>query len=153
MNKKVLIIGPGKLGTSLYRLLREQEISEPALCGRIPDHCLKSPHLNIENYYSKPNISLIKNHEIVFICTQDRQIKTVVEALTEFDLTNKFLFHTSGFYTSKLLVGLNSSIPGGSFHPVQSFPERFQNTDVWNDIYCTFEGDPAGLQIVQRTVF
>jgi predicted short-subunit dehydrogenase-like oxidoreductase (DUF2520 family) len=150
MNKNVLIIGPGKLGTSLYRFLREKRSLEPALCGRMPENCLNSPHLNLKNFYSNFNISLIKNNEIIFICTQDRHIRAVAEDLTKFDLNNKYIFHTSGFYSSELLSGLNSNFHAGTFHPVQSFPKRFQKTDVWINIYCTFEGDPAGLKIIQE---
>jgi len=102
MDKKILIIGPGKLGTSLYRFLCDLNIPEPALCGPLSGEYLKSPLLNNNHYHPEIDKILIENHELIFICTQDSKIEAAVNALSKYDLKNKYIIHTSGFHSSEL---------------------------------------------------
>jgi len=149
-NMAILIIGAGKLGTSLFRALSGKGYGTVTLAGNKPLPESYASNLNENQYYSELNNALILSHEIIFICVQDRHIKTVAESLMKFDLKQHFIFHTSGFRTSAdlALLSRHDTITG-SFHPVQTFAEPFASAESWKGIRCSYEGHSEGKPIAE----
>jgi predicted short-subunit dehydrogenase-like oxidoreductase (DUF2520 family) len=90
--------------------------------------------------------------DIVFITTQDTEIKSVCRELVG-KLKNSFVFHTSGSYPSSILSELtNSGCKIGSIHPLVSIsrpelgPERFRGA-----FFCV-EGDVEAVELGKEIV-
>ncbi len=127
---KVIIIGYGKLGSHLYFALRKSR--KVKITGIV------------KSAKSRLSKAMVNNSDIIFITTQDSNIKKAVKSLAQrqFNLNGKFIFHTSGSLTSdELSLLAPKGAFTGSFHPVQTFESpakkdhgRFKN------IYIAIEG-------------
>ena len=140
--KKILIVGCGKLGSSLYRVLKEK--TRYQLNSSDPEKpCTEDTH-------PKLSAELVSLAEIIFICVPDEAIKNVASTLTQFTLTDKVVVHTSGVHPAKLLEPLKENgAHTGSFHPIQTFANRFSEPSLWKNTWCTFEGSSAAGYIVK----
>lgn len=133
---KALIIGYGKLGSHLYYALkRSRKIKVTGI---------------IKSERTRSYASLVKHSDIIFICVQDSKIKNVVKNLLgkEFDLKDKYIFHTSGSLTSDELLPLEKKGSfTASFHPVQTFESRAKKHEGrFKGIYTAIEGQPKGVE-------
>jgi predicted short-subunit dehydrogenase-like oxidoreductase (DUF2520 family) len=134
--KNVCIIGYGRLGSHLYYALKDT--------GKYKINAL------IKNSSSPLNVQDVNNSNIIFICTQDSKIKTVVNKLAgeKFNLRTKTIYHTSGAHSSDILLNLKKKGAYiGSFHPVQTF-EQITKKDLrrFKDIYIAIEGDKRAIK-------
>ncbi|MBD3224623.1 MAG: DUF2520 domain-containing protein [Caldithrix sp.] len=143
LKKHILIIGAGRVGTALFRVMAEKT---PFECYLYEPYYHRdentAPFIGKQQWLNKLSSSVLKKTRVVFIAVPDDQIKQVVAHLSHYPLSGSFIIHTSGSYDSSVLTGLkqkNAFI--GSWHPVQSFSRRFLETDIWNKTFCSFEGD------------
>lgn len=127
----LLIIGYGKLGSHLH-------------------HALKlSPEIDIigiiKKAAQKDFTKLVNQANVIFICVQDKKIKSVVKKLMtkSVSINNNIIYHTSGSLSSAELIPLKKrGAYVGSFHPVQTFEAKTRtNKDRFRDIYIAIEGD------------
>lgn len=150
-DKAILVIGAGKLGTSLYRALHETGHRQVHLLGNRPFSALNTSNLNEKNYYPEHNNLLTCDHEIFFICVRDTQIPGVASLLSNGPVEGSVIYHTSGFRDAQLLEKpAAAGAYTGSFHPVQSFPNPFSPVSIWSRIFCTYEGDIRGKPFVEH---
>ena len=151
MVKKYLIIGAGKLGTSLYRLLSETFPGHVLLYGRREPMRFKSSYLIDEDYTNYLAPELIANIDVVFLTVPDDSIREAARIIHLYPLTGKKVFHTSGARDSSELEILKlrgASI--GSLHPMQSFAKKFSSPVMWQNIVCSFEGDDTCYVIAEK---
>ena len=146
----VLIIGAGRVGTSLYRVLSEKTNYTAKLFdihfSRLIDQNLLNPGDKVKLL---TEASLI-NVGMIFICTQDDAIENVVSHLSQFDLKDKYVLHTAGSLDSGILESLKSKgTKTGSLHPMQTFDQRFSDIEIWNNIICSYEGSEEIFQEIQ----
>ncbi len=138
-----LIIGFGKLGSTLGRLLKERLSANVIVQGHSPffDEAWRS-FLNPDAYFLRLNREIVRKAQGIFITVPDQQITAVVEQLKSFDLRGRFVVHTSGLVSAEILEPLSAQDALiGSLHPLQTFNERFLPPKVWENITCTFQGD------------
>ncbi len=148
--ESIAIIGAGKLGSSLFRALKMSGYKRLVLCGRELFAVIKTRYISQKEYINKLNAQIVSETDVVFIAVQDDRIAGVSEDLQKFELTNKFILHTSGARDSKLLDNLK--IKGaviGSFHPMQTFERNFLPPSIWKNVVCSYEGDERGKKIIK----
>lgn len=102
-----------------------------------------------------PSLSseLIFHSDLIFICVPDDQLAGVISALNRLkvDLSEKAFVHTSGAYSSEILISLkDSNAQTASAHPIYSFgnndPGSMSLVDVWFDL----EGDSAAVDTLKN---
>ncbi len=136
----ILIIGAGKVGTALAGALNrvdgyQVDVYENAAKKINPPGDFPSIH------YDAFQAPLIQQADLFVIAVPDDAIPQAVHTLQNFDLQNKHVLHTSGFRTSAELSKLQAKgAHCASWHPLQTFHNRFLPADVWRGIVCTFEG-------------
>lgn len=131
--KKVSIVGVGRVGGALALSLPRDKYSVVELITRGNSLAETTP-------------------DIVFITTQDSEIKSTAHTLAD-KLSNSIVFHTSGSYPSSILSELTKSgCKVGSIHPLVSIskpelgPERFRGA-----FFCV-EGDKEAVELGKEIV-
>lgn len=148
----VTIIGVGRLGGALALALskngyqvRELVSRNRAKAEKIADLISPKPTILGENELEKITSNLI------FIATQDNEIKKVSEELAEKLENLPFVFHTSGSRSSKILSRLtDEGFEVASFHPLVSFSDSIGGTKNFKDAYICIEGDSEAVLIAQQ---
>ncbi len=149
--KSILIIGPGKLGTSLYRALSESGGFHISLAGpaafKMDDAAQK--HLG-KNYSAGYDAESAAKSDIIFITVPDGSITHVKDKLLGPDLSGRIILHTSGASSSDILADLKGQgALTGSFHPIQTFNRPFISKEIWENTVCSYEGDEQGKDFLQ----
>jgi len=140
--ENILIIGAGKLGSSLYRALKSIakysiKIADTARLEQIDNPCLDQ-----KDFFTDLRQIDLSAIEMIVICVPDDRISIVAGLLAKHHLKNKMVVHTSGILGSQVLHNLQK--PGnriGSLHPLQSFHRRFLDPGIWQGMLCSFQGD------------
>ncbi len=145
--KNILILGAGKVGTSLNIALRSTGYGNVDIKGRQGEMASKAG----ADYLDELSDELLTRAELIFICVQDSKITDTVKELRRFNLSGKRIVHTSGASDSQILVSLRTKgAKTGSFHPIQTFPEKSLPLKIWNGIVCTYEGDEENRQMLSE---
>lgn len=146
----VSIVGVGRVGGALALSLPDQKYvvdqlvfhGEGSHVQEIADRLLHRPVVTSFNEAG------ILTSDIVFITTQDSNIRLVAEELAARSIRARFVFHTSGALDSSALAALRGEGRSvGSIHPLVSIssaelgPERFRGS------YFCVEGELAAVQI------
>ncbi len=149
--QQVLIIGFGKLGSSLARLLRKNRAVTLRIMDVKPYDSAFASVISKDAYFNDLSVHLIESSHFIFICTADDQIPIIVSRLELFSLKNKFVIHTSGVADAEILKVLRKQGAAiGSLHPLQTFNVSFLPAEHWQSIYCTFQGDAKILASLQE---
>ena len=140
---RVLIVGLGKVGSSLLNVLASlknfditvldtQKDFEEAWAEFLPAHAF------FKDFNNLPDNAF----DYIAICTPDDQITSVIRPLQRLNLERCKVFHTSGSKSADLLRPLKKKgAQIGSLHPLQTFNRLFLPAEVWQGIVCTFQGD------------
>lgn len=148
--QNVLIIGLGKLGSALFRFLKEERNINVNVVDKTPFAESWQKFLPASRYFNRLSPEIMQRANGIFICVPDDQIPTVVHELLAFELKDKFVAHTSGLVLAKVLSPLaKQGALVGSLHPLQTFPERFLPPGIWRSITCTFQGDLRLLTLLR----
>ncbi len=159
LNKKVYIIGAGKVGSSLAFELKDKGYSIDFITDRNSDRLKKiSSSVHPISYSDKTDMNFISGSEIIFICVQDRYIKDIIREISEFkiDYSDKYFVLTSGSESSLLFhgdSGVFSKEKTGSMHPVQTFNKlSFNNQHLLENIYFGIEGGNESVDIMKQII-
>lgn len=153
--KKILIIGAGNVGTSLFRALNDKLPGKTLLFGKQDFSHQNNRFINEEDYTDYLNKEIVNPVESIIICVQDDHIKEATRSILLFDLANKNIFHTSGAKgASELNLLKNKNTFVATIYPVQSFAYKFSEPEKWHKIVLAFQGDkkclPAAEEIAQN---
>jgi predicted short-subunit dehydrogenase-like oxidoreductase (DUF2520 family) len=97
------------------------------------------------------NLVAASSADIIFICVPDDLISEVVKDIAIIDFKGKYVFHTSGACSSKLLEPLAcKGAAVASFHPVQTFAGRIPQPEIFRGIYFGIEGQPKARQFGKK---
>ncbi|MCC6865966.1 MAG: DUF2520 domain-containing protein [Ignavibacteria bacterium] len=134
--KKILIIGLGKLGTSLYYALKSTRK-------------YKVISINSQSDFKLNAVKKITFSNIIILCVKDSQIKNTAVKIAKLHipLKGKIIMHTSGALTSDEFICLNNTgVLKASFHPVQSFAKKVNKKNgSFQKIYVAIEGDKKAI--------
>ncbi len=91
--------------------------------------------------------------DIIFITTQDFEIKKASESLAENLKKKSFVFHTSGSLSSKILQNLKEKgCKVGSIHPLISVSDAVLGAERFKDAYFCVEGGDEAVKIAKEIV-
>lgn len=104
----------------------------------------------VEGHYERKVFS----SDIVFIATQDSEIESVVDELSQKEFgDNTVVFHTSGSKSSDVLDTLRAKgCSVGSIHPLVAISDSFSGVERFRDAYFCVEGDEDALVIAKEIV-
>jgi predicted short-subunit dehydrogenase-like oxidoreductase (DUF2520 family) len=152
MVQTVSIIGIGRVGGALALALDKCGYKIKNLVSRTT----KQANVISQLIQCKINCSDNLAHlhtDIIFITTQDTEIKNVAESLAK-NLTNKsFIFHTSGSLSSEILHILREkNCKVASFHPLVSISNPILGAERFADAYFCLEGDEDAVTVGKKIV-
>ncbi len=139
------MVGAGNLGSHLAYALKAKGYPPPAIYK-------KAKYPGFENHIEADIQKLIKDSQVVFICTQESRIdEAVTDIAAHTNPAGKIFFHTSNSLTSDRLLPLKEKgALVASFSPLQTFPPfsgpSASAAGVFRGIYFLTEGDPEATE-------
>jgi predicted short-subunit dehydrogenase-like oxidoreductase (DUF2520 family) len=120
MNPSLSIIGAGKVGSTLARLLYQADYPVAAILSRTFANAQALAEI-VHAHAVHTGQEAIEEADLIILAVPDDVLDIVVESLAELDWTNKAVVHTSGANSIEPLQALaRQGAMVGSFHP--SFP-------------------------------
>lgn len=140
INIKFGFIGAGKVGFSLGKYLKENNIN-------ISGYYSKSQHSSKEaaiftNTQQYNNLEdLIKNSDAIFITTPDNQITDVWNEIKKLPIKEKLICHCSGSISSEVFSNINNhGAYGYSIHPMFAISDKYNSYKNLSKAFITIEG-------------
>ena len=118
---KIGVIGPGRVGTGLARLLADRGYNVRAIGGKSPAHA-EPLAASLPNCEATRLQTVADTCDLVFITTPDNAINAVARAVTW--QRGQGVVHCSGALPAAVLsvVEQHGALPG-AFHPLQTLPD------------------------------
>lgn len=156
-NKKIYIIGAGKVGTAfIYKLFEKKYNIQFVTDRRIKNKRNLSKDLKNKKIQLSSEIesTFINEAEIIFVIVQDAYLKKTIDEIRNFriHLDTKIFVHCSGSLTSKIFGerGLKGSFV--SLHPIQTFNGPSKSGELLENIYFGIEGEKSTLVIFKKMI-
>jgi predicted short-subunit dehydrogenase-like oxidoreductase (DUF2520 family) len=144
------IIGAGKVGIAMGRVMQQREIVVSAISDRLKQALVTAArYLGDSPLYTFDNGDVVRNCDIIAITTQDGVIRGVAEEIAgKMDrLDGKLFFHSSGAHSASVLSSLaEKGALLGAFHPLQTFPDIESAIEVLPKTYIFVEGTGEALE-------
>jgi len=140
----IVIIGAGRLGTSLGRALAVRGHTVKAVTCRTPAEARESRKIIGQGKSLADNAAAAGSGDVIFLCLPDEEIPAAAASLARarLDWPRKTVFHTSGLLSSDALLPLQKKGASiASFHPVQSFARKKTPPSYFQGVYFGIEGD------------
>lgn len=153
--KSVSIIGVGRIGGAFALGLNEKHYRIENLIARNLTNAKKI----LDKFEQKPVVCRFNeldtiSSEIIFITTQDSEIKGIVSHLSKKSLReNTYIFHTSGSLSSEILNELKEkNCIIGSIHPLVSVSDSFLGVKRFINAYFCLEGELKAVRLAEQIV-
>ena len=139
-------IGGGRLGTTLCRLMVDQQSSINISINQILNSTRESAVKAVEfigDGRAMKDSDRLKPADIWLITTPDDAIQDVCKALAESGILNpgNIVLHCSGSLSSKIIALPNQQCYRASVHPVHSFADPEKSLASFAGSSCAVEGD------------
>jgi predicted short-subunit dehydrogenase-like oxidoreductase (DUF2520 family) len=151
----IVIIGAGRLGTSLGRALAGKGHLIRALTCRRKESAEESRSIIGQGRAMTDNAAAARLGTVIFLCLPDEEIHRVASRLarSRVDWTGKTVFHSSGLLPSRVLEPLKKrGALIASFHPGQAFPSKKTWPSHFRGISFGLEGDKKALAAARGLV-
>ncbi len=133
-------IGSGKVGFSLGKYFSVKGISLSGYYSKLYKDAIEASKFTNSKAYETIN-DLVKDSSMIFITTPDDSIHEVWQKLSNYDLTNKIICHTSGSLTSSIFLNINNSNAFAySIHPIFAFSDKYKSYKNLQESYFSIEG-------------
>ena len=153
----VTIVGPGRLGQALGRLLAQAGVAIDLVAARQLARARKAARFIGTGRPAASRRSPLNRAEVILLTTADAAIEPVARALAArgADWRGKVVLHTCGSLPSSVLKPLaRRGAAIGSIHPFQTVPNPATGVRNLPGCYWAIEGDPharaVGARIVRR---
>jgi predicted short-subunit dehydrogenase-like oxidoreductase (DUF2520 family) len=140
----IVIIGAGRLGTSLGRALAAKGHAIKVVTCRRAASARESRRIIGQGTSSTDNLAAARRGDIIFLCLPDEEIPKAAAGLSRSRIgwQRKIVFHTSGLLPAAALKPLrDKGAATASFHPVQSFARKATSPGHFQGVYFGLEGD------------
>lgn len=147
---KIGFIGAGKVGTTLGVYFTKNGIDIMGYYSKTFEHAEAAAVLTSSNVYASLE-ELAKACNLIFITTPDAEIPKVWQQLSNFNLREYIIIHTSGALSSKVFLDIEKTgAHGFSVHPMYAFAYKDGRLDGLKDAFFTIEGEAAKLLEVRE---
>lgn len=148
--KRLNIIGAGKLGQTLARLLHDNEQFE---IGDIVNRSLpssKKARAFIGSGRAVSQLNETNPADVWLIACADKEISNCATALTQLPYFkgHEVVFHCSGSLGSHILRGETSPVHVASIHPIHSFADPQTSIVTFSGSHCAYEGNSLALTVL-----
>lgn len=138
---KIGFIGAGKVGFSLGKYLKINNISVTGYYSRNEDSAKKASIFTGTKQYNNLN-EIINDSDTIFITTPDSEIKNVWNKIKELPIKNKMICHCSGSLSSEIFSNINNyGAYGYSIHPMFAISDKHNSYKSLNRAFITIEGN------------
>jgi predicted short-subunit dehydrogenase-like oxidoreductase (DUF2520 family) len=138
-------IGGGKVGFSLGKYFSMKGIRLSGYYSKSYTDAKDASEFTNSKAYENIN-DLVTDSSMIFITTPDDCIHEVSQNLSNLNLTNKIICHTSGSLTSSILSNINNS---GAFaysiHPIFAFSDKYNSYKNLQSAYFSIEGKESHI--------
>ena len=152
---RISIIGAGRLGKSLGRLLSEVGYPIAALANRTRASTEAAAKFVGAGRVADSPSDAARDAEVVFIATPDDAVESVCREIAEAAGFRKgaLVFHFSGALGSDVLAAAREHDAfAAALHPIQSFPTAEDGVNRMAGTVFTFEGDPEAWATAEALV-
>ena len=133
-------IGCGKVGFSLGKYFSLKGITLSGYYSKFYKDAKEASEFTNSKAYENIN-DLVQDSSMIFITTPDDSIHEVLQKLSNFNLTNKIICHTSGSLTSSIFLDINNSDAFAySIHPIFPFSDKYNSYKNLQNAYFSIEG-------------
>lgn len=133
-------VGSGKVGFSLGKYFSMKGISLSGYYSNLYKDAIEASEFTNSKAYKNIN-DLVEDSSIIFITTPDDSIIKVWQRLSNLNLTNKIICHTSGSLTSSIFSNIsNSDAFAYSIHPIFAFSDKYNAYKGLQTAYFSIEG-------------
>lgn len=133
-------IGCGKVGFSLGKYFSLKGITLSGYYSKFYKDAKEASEFTSSKAYENIN-DLVQDSSMIFITTPDDSIHEVLQRLSNFDLTNKIICHTSGSLTSSIFLDINNSDAFAySVHPIFPFSDKYNAYKTLHNAHFSIEG-------------
>jgi predicted short-subunit dehydrogenase-like oxidoreductase (DUF2520 family) len=152
---RVAIVGAGKVGSVLGRILVEEGCTISAVVSRTATSARRAGRfLNCRNAGTSPG-AIPADTDLLFVTTPHSAVESVARDLAaqpDLRFSRLAACHASGMLTAAALQPLeNRGATVFSFHPLQTFPRDFPPAKISaRGITYGVDGSPAGLRYARR---
>lgn len=150
INIKFGFIGAGKVGFSLGKYLKENNIN-------ISGYYSKNEHSSVEatiftNTKQYKNIlDLINDSDAIFITTPDGEIQGVWNEMKKLPIENKLICHCSGSISSEIFSNINNhGAYGYSIHPMFAISDKYNSYKNLSKAFITIEGHEKFINYLEE---
>lgn len=150
-----LIVGPGRIGSTLAMALHRRGWPVAAISGRRLDRCEDLAGRLGPGVLSRPPDALPGPYPVVILAVVDDAIRELAGVLASHRLidSGSVVLHLSGASSSAVLdpvALLGASV--GSMHPLQTFPDPDSGVRALPGSHWFLEGSPRALDVAGRIV-
>ncbi len=146
---KIGFIGAGNVGFSLSKWINLKHHNVCGIYSKNVSDAKLAADFSISEYYSDIK-DIVYACDTLFLTVNDDSIIDVVDELSNLNLKNKILIHTSGSYTSDIFQKLNIDNYCISIHPLYAFNDKYNSYKNLDDIYFTIEGNLKYINELQE---
>ena len=143
------IVGCGRLGTTLARVLVEKGYPARGFSSRTLESAMKAAELSGSANAGTDPVAAARDADLVFITTPDGLIREVCESMVQSGAfrSGQRVFHCSGSLPSTVLDSARKSgALIGSIHPLQSFATIHVDRNPFEGIIAAVEGDEKAVE-------
>jgi predicted short-subunit dehydrogenase-like oxidoreductase (DUF2520 family) len=151
----IVIIGAGRLGTSLGRALVRRGHNLRALTCRRKESAAESRAVIGQGRAMTENAAAARLGQVIFLCLPDDELPRIASRLagSRVEWRGKTVFHTSGLLPARVLEPIQKrGAAVASFHPAQAFPNKKTPPSHFRGVSFGLEGDRKGLELAKRLV-
>ncbi|MBZ9636545.1 Rossmann-like and DUF2520 domain-containing protein [Clostridium sp. FP1] len=142
-------IGCGKVGFSLGKYFSLKGITLSGYYSKFYKDAKEASKFTNSKAYENIN-DLVRDSSIIFITTPDDSIHEVLQRLSNFDLTNKIICHTSGSLTSSIFLDINNSDAFAySIHPIFPFSDKYNSYKTLQNARFSIEGPEEHIPVLK----
>ncbi|MGB9765521.1 MAG: Rossmann-like and DUF2520 domain-containing protein [Candidatus Saccharicenans sp.] len=146
--KSFSIIGAGRVGLNLAAALVQKGFILKKVSDRFYSRARKAVKIIGQGQATKSNLLAAASAEIILISVPDCQLTEVAEEISILDYPGKFVFHTSGAFSSSVLKPLSKKgARVASLHPIQTFALTEPDPRIFKGIFFGLEGDQEAIQL------
>ncbi len=147
---KVGFIGAGKVGTTLGKYLREQNISVAGYYSRTIDSAATAAEFTGTKVYQTTE-ALTEASDTLFIATPDGEIAKVWDCIAGLELSGKIIGHFSGSLSSHVFSGIEKTGAAGiSIHPMYAFGDKFTAYQNFSTAFLVMEGEKEAVRVMKE---